>query len=501
MTQPATHDLSPRQLADLLLRHRRMWMVPMVGVAILAAGMSLVLPRQWKATQGLLIRSEAAGLGTDRLGKFSDLSEMKTIQETLLELARSKTVVSAVLEQVGPRASWSKSKKWPTAQDIVDFRDAMVMTPPGGAEFGKTEVFYLGVLDKDPQRAAKLTAALAKALEHRTQEIRQKQADSMIAELTEGRDQAQADLNNKTEKLAVFEGNVGANLNDLRNLVNPVGGASETTQNNLAIQVEIRTNEAARRRTEKLLAVLHRAEADPLQLIATPQSLLSSQPAVERLKQGLVDSQLATARLLGNLAPEHPFVIAAKAAETQVREQLHSELATAIDGLEIELALSADRNRALQEQLAKNHENQRNLARHRAAYSQLVAAVENQTKLVDAAHTRLADAQGHLAGAQNASLISRIDDVESGLRPVGPRRSSVVAAGGLLGLLLGVGLIFLQHGPAPKSVAELDALPGDALAPLGQAAGLDLPATPRRRAKLSDAIAAGFDARRPAPVR
>ncbi len=457
MAHPAAHSLSPRQVADLLLRHRRMWIAPMVALAVLAGVVSLVTPRKWKATQGLLIRPEAAGLGADRLGKFADLSEMKTIQETLLELARSRTVVTAVLEKVGPRSTWTAPKNWPTPQDIADFRDAMVMTPPGGAEFGKTEVFYLGVLDKDPERAAALTVALAEALENRTQEIRQTQADSMIAELTEGLEQSQADLSLKIARLSDLEGRIGANLNDLRNLVNPIGGASETSQNNLAIEAEIRANEAQRRRTEKLLAVLRDAQADPTELIATPNSLLASQPAVERIKQGLVDSQLATARLLGKLAPEHPFVAAARHTETKVREQLRSELGTAISGLEIELSLSADRNESLNAQLATNRKSQQQLAQHRAAYSQLVAAVANQTQLVDAARTRLADAEGHLAGAQSASVLSRIDAVESSLRPVGPRRSVVVATGGLLGLLVGLSLVYLKHGPAPKSATELDA--------------------------------------------
>lgn len=502
MSRPAAQGLSPSQLVELFVRHRRWWIVPTVSVALLAGVVSLVMPRQWKATQGLLIRPEAAGLGIDRLGKFSDLSEMKTIQETLLELARSKTVVTAALETVGPPTSHRAGKAWPTAQDVADFRDAMVMTPPGGAEFGKTEVFYLGVLDEDPMRAAALTRALAAALEDRTQQVRQKQADSMIAELSEGLEQAESQWNIKIQQLAEFESSVGANLNDLRSLVNPIGGSSESSQNNLAIKAEIRANDTERRRNEKLLSVLREAQADPEQLVATPASLLTSQPAVERLKQGLVDAQLATARLLGNLAPAHPFVLAAQESEANVRQQLHQELAAAINGLEIELALSDDHRRALEGKLDHNLQTQRVLAQHRAAYSQLVAAVDNQTQLVDAARTRLVDAQGHLAGAQSASVLSRIDDVESGLRPVGPSRSTVVAAGGLLGMLLGCGLIFWKYGPEPYSVAKLEASESvPATTTATRPIDFGFANSPRQRATISEAIAAGLDARRTAGMR
>lgn len=499
MSTPVATSLSPRQLFVLATHHRRLWIVPMVLCAVLAAGYSLVTPRSWKATQGLLIRPEAAGLGTDKLGKFSDLSEMKTIQETLLELARSQVVVTETLKQVGPPPSWFGNASWPSAQDVADFRDAMIMTPPGGAEFGKTEVFYLGVKDKDPARAAALTRALATALEARTKEIRQKRADSMIAELSLGVEQAESELDQKIYQLSEFESIVGADLVDLRNLLSPIGGASETSQNNLAIQTEIRANETERARSEKLLEVLRAAKADPQMLVATPASLLSSQPAVDRLKQGLVDAQLNTARLLGKLSPEHPFVVAAQAAEEQVRQQLHGELQSAISGLEIELALGQERAATLETRLAKSQASQKNLAQHRAEYAKLVAAVDNQTQLVDAARTRLADAEVHLAGAQSASMLSRIDDVESGLRPLGPGRTTVTATGGLLGLLLGFGLIFLKYGPAPKTEAELTATDAPASEPV---APLTTPrrhqddfgyAAPRAgRMTLSEAIATGI---------
>ncbi|QDU56449.1 GumC family protein [Aeoliella mucimassa] len=491
MTRPVASSLSPRQFVELLVEYRKLWLVPMVVATVLAIGYSVVMPRNWKATQGLLVRPEVAGLGNDRLGKFGDLSEMKTLQETLLELARSKSVVTKVLQEVGPPANWKKNKAWPTAQDVVDFRDAMVMNPPGGAEFGKTEVFYLGVLDQDPERAADLTSSLAAALEQRTQEIRQGQADSMIAELANGVSQAVETLTLKTNELSEFEGSVGADLNDLRNLLNPIGGASESSQDNLAIQAELRAIRSEREQNEKLLEVLQKAQKDPQMLVATPATLLASQPAVDRLKQGVIDAQLNTARLLGTLAPAHPYVLAAQEAESHVREQLHRELATAIQGLQIELEVSQQRQAALKQQLVENQDRQRGLARHRAVYAQLVAAVDNQTQLVDAAQTRLAEAQSHLAGAQSASLLSRIDHVESGIKPVGPGRATVVGVGGLLGLMLGLGIVFVKHGPRPMDVAELEATP----ATVAGRTEFGFASPRSHRFTLSEAIATGYEAR------
>jgi succinoglycan biosynthesis transport protein ExoP len=372
---------------------------------------------------------------------------MKTLQETILELARSQSVVTAVLESVGP----PRGGKWPagnpTPEDIAGFRDSMVMTPPGGAEFGKTEVFYLGVCDRSPERAAQLVGSLSDELERRSNEIRDARAQSMVDELSQGLNQAEAHLKMQIDKLADFETRMGLQLGDLRGLESPLGGSSNTSQNLLAIQAELRANTSQRRQNEKLLEVLATAASDPDQLVATPSTLLVSQPGLDRLKQGLVDAQLAKARLLGKFSAEHPTVVAAEQAEQQVRSQLHRELAIATRGVEIELDLSRQREEELRSQLTVGQHDLAQLASHRAEYSNLIAAVNNHTTLVENARRRLAEAEARQAGAKTSSLLARIDEVESPLRPLGPGRASIVLAGGIAGLVVGLGLIYWLHGP------------------------------------------------------
>jgi hypothetical protein len=88
-----------------------------------------------------------------------------------------------------------------------------------------------------------------------------------------------------------------------------------------------------------------------------------------------------------------------------------------------------------------------------------VASVQNHTRLVEAARKNLADARARQAGAHSASVISRIDGVEAGVWPSGPTRKTVTAAGGVGGLLLGFGFIFLFATPVSSRTAdESDAL-------------------------------------------
>jgi hypothetical protein len=93
------------------------------------------------------------------------------------------------------------------------------------------------------------------------------------------------------------------------------------------------------------------------------------------------------------------------------------------------------------------------LAEGRAEYANLVASVENHTRIVEIARKNLADARARQAGARSASVISRIDAVEAGIRPIGPARKTITAAGGLGGLLFGFGLVFLFANPAAQRSA------------------------------------------------
>lgn len=455
MTRNDEFHLNPTELIDTLRRHWKWWVVPAVTCAAIAAAYSLVAPRDWRATQTLTLRPEAASVSEQRLGKFADLSEMKLQQATILELAKSQSVVEATLKTVGPKPSWfGTAKNWPTARDVEDFRKQVDMRPPGGAEFGQTEVFYLSVIDANRPRAAELLTALVDELELRMQSLRDQRATSMTVELKKTVDMAENDLDIRTEKLSKFESAIGADLAELRVLNATSGSQSEVAVEMQAIAGERRSNDAARRQNEQLLTLLRAVETDPTQLLATPSTLLKSQPAISRLKDALIDAQIRTARLLGTYADEHPFVVAARESETLIQQQLRDEVATAIKGLEIDLNLNGERDTALDAKSVAGRQRIARLAGSRAEYANLVAAVENHTKLVEAARKSLADARANHASAHVASVIGRIDGVEAGVRPVGPGRTTITAAGGVAGLILGLGVVFLFAAPVPLMNAE-----------------------------------------------
>src|SRR5687768_1265080 len=118
-TQPRSDAaLNPIDVIRILRTHLQWWAVPAVLCAVLAAAYSLAAPRDWGATQTLIIRAEAASVSDERPGKFSDLSEMKTLQETILELAKSQSVVQSTLKEVGPPRRYRRPQLWPTPLDV-----------------------------------------------------------------------------------------------------------------------------------------------------------------------------------------------------------------------------------------------------------------------------------------------------------------------------------------------------------------------------------------------
>ncbi len=443
--------MQPADIVRLIRTHVRWWAIPAVVCAVLAAAYSLVAPRNWQATQTLFVRPEAASVSAERLGKFSDLSEMKTLQETILELAKSQSVIHATLAEVGPPSSYRRVAEWPTERDIQNFREEIDMRPPGGAEFGKTEVFYLSVRDANRNRASQLVAALCKQLQHGMQELRDHNAQGMVTELQHTVAMADGDLAVQIGRLAAFEAKVGADLAELRSLNADTGGQDAVSQELQSIDTERRATESQLRENQRLLKLLVAAKKDPQQLLATPNSLLVSQPAISQLKSALVNAQLRTASLLGTRSEEHPFVIAARESEQLIRDQLNRELDVAIRGLHVDIDLATDREKSLTAKYDASRQRVSHLAANRAEYSNLLASVQNHTRLVEAARKNLADARAQQAGARSASVISRIDGVEAGISPIGPSRTMITAAGGLAGLLLGFGLVFLFANPTEVS--------------------------------------------------
>ncbi len=446
-----------------VVAHPLRWMLPIVVFTTLGALYAFFKPATWEATQALLVRDEAVGKST-RPGRFSAVEEMKTAQETVLELIKSRSVLAGALTQVGPPANETKPEQWPSNRTIESLEDAIKITAPKGAEFGKTEVFYLKVQAGDHARAIALAEAICHQLEVQCDDLRYQKYQGIIDELTKTVSLAQADLDTSTAELTAVEREAGPDLAELRILNETPSNESGLRRQSGEIETELRTYRGLVNSNQELLKLLQSAQDDPGRLLASPGRLLESQPALRRLKDGLVDAQLRTAQLLGNMEEAHPAIVAARAAEQEISGQLHDELSIAIKGLEVDLRLADERVERLEEQRKNVQGRLIHLATIRAEYSNLIATSRLRGEILKTAEQELAEARAGQAAARTASLITLIGNAEVGSRPVGPGKTTILLAGILGGLAIGAGIVFLtveprtvvQRVPNPGGCGELD---------------------------------------------
>lgn len=436
---------TPKDVIRLLARHRRQLMICTLLGGALAIAYVFVRTQRWEASQALIVRNEAYN-NLEGAGKFRHPDDMKVTLETLLELAKSQGVLQRALRAVGPPGG-KVSSKWPSQSDIVRLRKRIKLAPPKGAEFGKTEIFYLTVMDEDRRRAIELATTICDALQSRFQEVLNEKAESMVSELVNSAALAQKQVDEASARLAEMERQVGADLAELRILHASPSASSDLRQKVVFIEGEIRKLDTQKRTNEELLKLLQAALDDPTHLIAAPNSLLESQPALKRLKEGLIDAQIKTAQLQGNMTREHPLVIAAMTAEQEIRRDIHNELSVAIRGVEADSRLLDGQLQLLQTQLGEANARLARIAQLRTQYSNRVAEVEHATKVLQLAQSNLAEARAKQIGALNSSLISRVDLPTTGTRPAGPTAAMIVLYGLLAGLLAGLGLVALTAPP------------------------------------------------------
>lgn len=425
------------------LKHVHLWAAPAVAFLALGLGYCQVRQPTWRATQSLIVRDEAGG-GLSRQGRFDNVDVMKTTLETVQEVARSRAVVQAALTEIGPDPDDSV-ETWPTTAAVERVQAAISVKAPKGAEFGKTEVVHLATTASSWDRALALNKAICRHLEVRYQELRQSKALSIIAELEKSAQLAESELTAATQTIEEMETDVGIDLGELRTLNEMGAGESNLRSTSTQINNELRQVRTQRDANLQLLEQLITAQSNPSGLVTISSRLLESQPALRRLKDGLVDAQLRKAEILGKMSPEHPLAVTAVANEEAVRRDLRLELLTAVEGLRADLKVCAAQSDSFEKQLAEVNARLDKLTGMRARYANLADVVRQRGQIAERARKDLADARATVAAAQSASLISFLDAPEIGDRPVGPGKTAILTACGAGGLMAGFGLLFLVN--------------------------------------------------------
>lgn len=401
------------------------------------------------ASQALLVRDEANG-AVMRLGRFQSQTEMKAAQETILEMAKSHQVVREALVEVGEPPmimNWllpaSFSGEYPSKELIEETANqAIQVHAPKGTEFGTTEIIYLDVKSNTKEHARLLNKALCDALESRLQQVRRARADGVILELVSARDSRRQALTDATLELVEVERAAGSDLTDLRGLTETVGGTSSSRAELEQIKNEIRQSEAARQALLSDRDMLIKASEDPQGFLVAPSSVLNAHPGLKRMREGLADSQIQGAHILGKFTSDHPSAIASQSAQAAIASRFSNELKAAIATVDADLSLANTKLQRLESQKLKAEERLGTIAEGRAAYANLVAEVKSKTALLEAAERELAGAQAARDASVSTSLLTRLDAPIVSDRPTGPGRTTLSGLSAVAGLVFGLGVVF-----------------------------------------------------------
>jgi polysaccharide biosynthesis transport protein len=446
MYPAAAPGLTGRDVCSYLIHYPKRWLIPAAVMTAAVTVYAVFKPNVYEASLPLMMRNEVS-TDAQAPGKFRHEDEMKISEETVMEVTSGRLVLTGALKQVGPPIDAKIVGVWPGDESIDSLRAAIKVAPPKGAEFGKTEIFYLKVADRDPRRAIALADAIYDQLKANLGAIRNNRARGIVADLEKVVALADADLQQDTQRLKQMEQETGADLIELRMVFQGTAMDGELNKTLVAGQTELRQWKAAQAVNREMLRLLQAAQRDPQQLVAAPAPLLDSQPTLRQLKQGLGEAQLRASVLAGTLTEDHPQLAVARQAEQDIKQVIFKEVATAARGIEADIQLTESRIRNAEEQLGVQQRRIERLAALRAEYSNLVDQVEHHRAELDQAKHYLAETLASQAASPSSSVINRVGEPDGTSTPIGPTRASIALMGLASGLLSGLGILYLTAPP------------------------------------------------------
>lgn len=436
-----------KHLRNVLIMFAPLWVGAAILFGICGLGIALLSSDTWSARQPLVLRDEANG-AVDRLGRFQSQTELKQAQETILEMAQNPEVVAGALRQIGP-ADGTNDPNFPTPRFVDEVaKESINVSAPQGSEFGNTEMIYLRVEAESADRAKQFCTVMLDNLTAHLREVRRIRADSVIAELMHARDLARQKLDSALARMKEVEIAVGSDLGELRNLNDTISGngANRTTMQETFRELQVA--ELEMKRLESLYELLVAGSKDARHLLISGDELLSSQPSLQRLKDGLIDAQIEASKLAGIYTDNHPRRRAAITTEREIAQRMLEEARNALQAMEPTLKLNRDRVEKLRGQHETLTSKLNKLAGVRTSYSKLDAEVRALTEQLGKAEASLSEAQASRSAALSTNLLSELGPPQVGDRPEGLSGSMTTLGSMIAGLVFGLGTVFLV-APGP----------------------------------------------------
>ena len=431
-----------KHIRNVLVLFAPLWVGATIVFGLMGSCYALFSADKYSARQPLIVRDQANG-SVLRLGRFASMTDLKAAQETVLEMTQSHEVVRNALQQIGP-VDGEDPTEWPSTTVVEGtIKSSVNLVAPKGSDFGNTEVVYLEVKAEDKARTVEFSRAMYDSLTEHLRKVRRVRADSVIMELQFARDMAQQNLDEVASRMQEIEATFGADLGDLRNLNDSISGDGAGRRGLTDATKELDDAETELTRLKSLYQLLVTGAENPQHMLVSGSDLLSDQPSLQRLKDGLIDAQLRSSELSGIYTMENPKRKAALSAEGEIRERMKQEIVAVIQAMQPRIALEEKRIASLEAKREAISVRLEKIAVARTNYAKIDDELDHRTTLLEEADRALTEAQASRTAALSTNLVEELGPAQVTDKPIGPSGSLVAVGASMAGLIFGLGAVFL----------------------------------------------------------
>ena len=427
----------------LLALRGRFWIfLTLLGGTVAAAVIvTLLLPRTYEATVSLLVDNrDAQSLTT----AAQPIREQMGYMQTQMDVIRSERVARKVVEDLklgqDPGAKSAFAASGAPGGSIEDWI-AGGLLPHLKVETSQSSVIQITYGAGDPRSAAAIANAFAKAYMEVTLNLRTeptKQAASWFEEQLKG---LRKDFEEAQGRLAAFQKQHGIIASDDRVDVENTRLAELSTQ---ALQAQNATFDA-----ESKFRAREKTPVDSL-----PEVL--SNPLIQTLKGQVLTGEAKLQELSTRLGPNHPEYRQQKSEIDALRARLSAETHKVVASVESAARQNRSHTDDLQAALAAQREKVVQLRDARDQSAVLMRDVDTAQKAYEAALQRyLVNKVESGASQTNVTVLNAASEPARAARPKVPLN---IALGVLVGLMLGLGAVFLLElvDRRVRSTADLE---------------------------------------------
>jgi capsular exopolysaccharide synthesis family protein len=367
--------------------------------------------------RGVVPGAEIAQMGTSEWGYLAEERYFNTQHEIL----KSRSVAAAVLDKLGLR-------QHPGFRDQKDpeqsFIDRVIVDP-----VSDTGVVRVRVSSGDPQEAATWANELANTYVKRNLDEAVKTTEEAVTALIQRLQPMKEDLLRSEQERFEFAGEQALFTED------PTKSAKERLT---TLEADLTTTQMKRLELQGVYEKIQEIERNGGDYFVIPQ--VASDPTVRALTEDRIRFETELRRMLVTFKAGHYKVKEKESEIDKLNQKIDSEIQRIVGAIQTEYSLASGRetdlNRTIAEAKAQSVQLGRTTSEYEAKRSQ---STENR-KIYDLISTRIKEVQlnAHLLRNNVAVMDPAIVPTD----PVSPKRRLDVALSLLLGLILGLGVVF-----------------------------------------------------------